>query len=226
MFDENNILFSDNIEIIPSVEETVESNNQPEIIEPVENIGPIIVNKVNETVQPEKKIDFKVKRTVEKREERIVERRIDKRENSNIKNEIYKPSARQQSLYSVTSKMYVEKYNEYSNIPDFIVNEIFNIDDGKGTTTIEEAIIMLINLFPDTREKINSARYIEDAIKIGKKEIVKSLYKDCKAGFLNIPVHSRENLSKKITSDFENENLEASLYDYQLMRLSGYLRNV
>ena len=33
-----------------------------------------------------------------------------------------------------------------------------------------------------------------------------------------------ENLSKKITSDFENDNFEASLYDYELMRLSGYIK--
>ena len=192
MFEEDNLSFSDTIEIVPTIEE-VKENKKVE-----DNIGPIIIGEVKE------------------------EKKQDKKENK--AREIEKPSARQQSLYDITSSIYVEKYTEYCGIPDFIVNQLFNIDDGKGTISIEEAIIMLINLFPNTREKINSAKIIEDAIKIGKSEIINFLYKECKYGFINIPLHSRENLSKKITSDFETENFEASLYDYQLMRLSGYVK--
>ena len=191
MFEEDNLSFSDTIEIVPTVDERKESKKE-------ENVGPIIVAEVKE------------------------EKKQDKKENK--VQEISKPSARQQSLYDITSSIYVEKYTEYCGIPDFIVNQLFDIDDGKGTISIEEAIIMLINLFPNTREKINSAKIIEDAIKIGKSEIINFLYKECKYGFINIPLHSRENLSKKITSDFETENFEASLYDYQLMRLSGYVK--
>jgi len=189
MFDENNLSFSDTIEIVPTAEE---------------NVGPIIVDQVKESKEDKKE---------------------SKKENKNVQVvEVAKPSARQQSLYDITAGIYVEKYTEYCGIPDFIVNQLFDIDDGKGTISIEEAIIMLINLFPNTRERVNSAKIIEDAIKIGKSEIINFLYKECKYGFINIPLHSRENLSKKITSDFETDNFEASLYDYQLMRLSGYIK--
>lgn len=194
MFEEDNLSFSDTIEIVPTVEEKKENKKE-------DNIGPIIVSEVKEDKKQEKK------------------------ENKNVQVvEVAKPSARQQSLYDITASIYVEKYTEYCGIPDFIVNQLFDIDDGKGTISIEEAIIMLINLFPNTREKVNSAKIIEDAIKIGKSEIINFLYKECKYGFINIPLHSRENLSKKITSDFETDNFEASLYDYQLMRLSGYIK--
>lgn len=216
---ENDLSFSDTIEIVPT-EEVVKEEPKKE-----ENIGPIIVNDV---VTTETKEEQKV---TEKREDNRNDRyerndRNDRRENRHNRYEEEKPSLRQQSLYNATSKIYVERYNEYNGIPDFIVNQIFDIDDGKGQTSIEEAIIMLINLFPNTREKINSARYIEDAIKIGKSEIINSLYKECKYGYINIPMHSRDNLSKKISSDFENDNFDAALYDYQLMRLSGFLKNM
>lgn len=193
MFEEDNLSFSDTIEIVPSVEEVKESKKEEN------NMGPIIVGEVKE----EKKQDKK--EVAKKQETEAI-------------------SARQQSLYDITASIYVEKYAEYCGIPDFIVNQLFDIDDGKGTISIEEAIIMLINLFPNTRERVNSAKIIEDAIKIGKSEIINFLYKECKYGFINIPLHSRENLSKKITSDFESDNFEASLYDYQLMRLSGYIK--
>ena len=197
MFEED-LSFSDTIEIVPTVQETKTETKE---------VGPIIVEPVKETVQVKKE---------EKKEE--------KKQESKKVQEFSKPSERQQCIYDITTRSYIEKYTEYCGIPDFIVNQLFDIDDGKGTITIEEAIIMLINLFPNTREKINSAKIIEDAIKIGKSEIVTVLYKECKYGFINIPLHSRENLSKKITSDFENDNFEASLYDYELMRLSGYIK--
>lgn len=199
MFEEDNLSFSDSIEIVPTVEERREN---------------------------EKKENIPQNQVVEVKEDRKQDRNQDnKKENKNFQvKEFSKPSARQQSLYNITSNIYIEKYTEYCGIPDFIVNQLFDIDDGKGTISIEEAIIMLINLFPNTREKINSAKIIEDAIKIGKSEIINFLYKECKYGFINIPLHSRENLSKKITSDFESGNFEASLYDYQLMRLSGYIK--
>ena len=184
MFEEDNLSFSDTIEIVPTVEEVKENKKEEN------TMGPIIVGEVKEE---------------KKQEPQAI-------------------SARQQSLYDITSNIYVEKYAEYCGIPDFIVNQLFDIDDGKGTISIEEAIIMLINLFPNTRERVNSAKLIEDAIKIGKSEIISFLYKECKYGFINIPLHSRENLSKKITSDYESDNFEASLYDYQLMRLSGYIK--
>lgn len=191
---EDNLSFSDTIEIVPTVEEVKNDTRD-------KNIGPIIVSEIKEESKKE-----------------------DRKQEVKKSQEIAKPSARQKSIYDIISKSYVEKYTEYCGIPDFIVNQLFDIDDGKGTITIEEAIIMLINLFPNTREKINSAKIIEDAIKIGKSEIISVLYKECKYGFINIPLHSRENLSKKITSDFETDNFEASLYDYQLMRLSGYIK--
>lgn len=217
---ENDLSFSDTIEIVPTIEETNE-------VKVEENVGPIIVNEVVETVEPKQEVVVETKEEVKnERNDRRNERRNDRRDFKQNRHDEVKPSLRQQSLYNATAKIYVERYSEYNGIPDFIVNQIFDIDDGKGYTTVEEAIIMLINLFPNTREKINSARYIEDALKIGKSEIVNSLYKECKYGFINIPMHSRENLSNKITSDFENENFDAALYDYQLMRLSGFLKNI
>lgn len=222
---ENDLSFSDSIEIIPATEEIKEEpkNN--------ENMGPIIINEVAEVEDSkevsEKREEIRNERRLDRRNEKNDRYdRNDRRENRQNRYEQTKPTLRQQSLYNTTSRIYVERYNEYNGIPDFIVNQIFEIDDGKGETTIEEAIIMLINLFPNTREKVNSAKYIEDAIKIGKSEIINSLYKECKYGYINIPMHSRDNLSKKITSDFENDNFDAALYDYQLMRLSGFLKNM
>lgn len=210
---EDELSFSDTIEIVPTTNE-VKNNTKDE------EMGPIIIS---QPVEPERK-EIKREERAERREEKRDDRRDDRKQENRRSQEIVKPSVRQQSIYDITTKSYIEKYTEYCNIPDFIVNQIFDIDDGKGTITIEEAIIMLINLFPNTREKINSAKIIEDAIKIGKSEIITVLYKECKYGFINIPLHSRENLSKKITSDFENNNFEASLYDYELMRLSGYIK--
>lgn len=191
---EDNLSFSDTIEIVPTEEET--KNNTKE-----KNIGPIIVNEVKQEQKKE-----------------------DKKQDNKKVQQTSAPSARQQTIYDIITQSYIEIYNEYADIPDFIVNQIFDIDDGKGTISIEEAIILLINLFPSTRDEINSAKIIEDAIRISKSEIINVLYKECKQGFINIPLHSRENLSRKMTSDFETGNFEASLYNYQLMRISGYIK--
>lgn len=204
---ESNFGFSDSIEIVPSIDEQEEKNSK--------TAGPIILNEVKNEPKAEKKD--------EKKDEKNNVKDVQSRSRNNKKVEDV-TSKRRESLYAVTSSLYVDKFDDYADVPDFIVNQIFDIDDGKGTITIEEAIIMLINLFPNTRDKINQARMIEDAIKIGKKEIVEHLYRECRNGFSNIPVHSRENLSNKITSDIENDNYDASLYDYQMMRISGYIK--
>jgi hypothetical protein len=223
---EDSFSFSDSIEIVPSTEESQETIKKEEVKEDLQNIGPIIVDEIKDekdTIKNEKKYEEKEeKKDISKNNTRDSYSRGNSHRNS--RNDVETPSLRQQSLYSMTADLYVEKFNEYSNIPSFIVNQLFEIDDGKGTITIEEAIIMLINLFPNTKDKINSARFIEDAIKIGKAEIINNLYRDCKLGFANIPIHSRDNLSKKITSDVENDNFKAALYDYQIMRISGYIK--
>lgn len=221
---EDNFSFSDSIEIVPSMDEQQESNENE--IQMSQDMEPILVNEVvegSEVKKAEKKEDRKEdKRDSSRNNQRDNSQRSTS--NRNQRNEDRIPSIRQQSLYTTTASLFVEKYNEYSGIPDFIVNQLFDINDGKGTITIEEAIIMFINLFPNAKDKINSARFIEDAIKIGKGEIINYLYKECKLGFSNIPLHSRDNLSKKITSDVENNNFTAALYDYQIMKLSGYIK--
>lgn len=203
---EDNLSFSDTIEIVPTVEEKNDNTN---------------IEKDNSTV-------FKETQEVEKKQDEVKSNTKDNSEvvklDFNTKKGPTIVSARQKQLFDMVSKVYVEKYTEYCGIPDFIVNQVFDIDDGKGTTTIEEAIIMFTNIFPNTRDKINSAKLIEEAINIVKEEIISSLYRECQYGFINIPLHSRENLSKKIKNDFENSNFEASLYDYQLMRLSEYIK--
>ena len=228
---EDNFSFSDSIEIVPTIEEPqvekkeieekkIINENKESSLEPT---GPIIIDEIKNENEEKK---------VEKRESIRNSRNDSNQRNSSFQHSnrqraeiITRPSLRQKALYETTSLLYMERFTEYAGIPDFIVNQLFGINDNKGSISTEEAIIMLINLFPNTRDKVNSAKYLEDAIKIGKVEIINYLYKECKFGFSNIPLHSRDNLSKKITSDVENSNFEASLYDYQLMRISGYLRN-
>lgn len=204
---EDNLSFSDTIEIVPTQEVKIEKSD--------------LKKENNSNINSTPKIEVK---PVEEIKNNNNENKEVVKLNFNTKKEPKQISARQKQLFDMVSKVYVEKYTEYCGIPDFIVNQIFDIDDGKGTTTIEEAIIMFTNIFPNTRDKINSAKLIEEAINVVKEEIISSLYRECQYGFINIPLHSRENLSKKITNDFESDNFEASLYDYQLMRLSEYVK--
>ena len=103
------------------------------------------------------------------------------------------------------------------------MGQIFGINDGKGKITIEEAIIMLMNLMPSSKAGINEAKTIQDAIYISRIKIAAFLYKECTFGFTNIPEHSRVNLSNKIKADCDKNLVFDVLYDYQLMRLSGFL---
>lgn len=130
---------------------------------------------------------------------------------------------RRTSLFNAESDLYRIKFDEYAGIPDCIVNEIFGLNDGKGKISIEEAIIMLMNLIPTAKSGINEAKTIQDAIYISRIKIAAFLYKECTFGFTNIPEHSRVNLSNKIKSDCDKNKVYDVLYDYQLMRLSGYL---
>lgn len=130
---------------------------------------------------------------------------------------------RRSALFNAESDLYRVKFDEYAGIPDCIVNEIFNINDGKGKISIEEAVIMLMNLIPTAKTGINEAKTIEDAIYISRIKIAAFLYKECTFGFNNIPEHSRSNLSNKIKADCDKNLVYDVLYDYQLMRLSGYL---
>lgn len=130
---------------------------------------------------------------------------------------------RRTSLFNAESDLYRIKFDEYAGIPDCIVNEIFGLNDGKGKISIEEAIIMLMNLIPAAKSGINEAKTIQDAIYISRIKIAAFLYKECTFGFTNIPEHSRVNLSNKIKSDCDKNKVYDVLYDYQLMRLSGYL---
>lgn len=130
---------------------------------------------------------------------------------------------RKNSLFNAEADLYRVKFDEYAGIPDCIVNEIFAIEDGKGKISIEEAIIMLMNLIPTAKSGINEAKTIQDAIYISRIKIAAFLFKECTFGFTNIPDHSRINLSNKIKADCDKNQVFDVLYDYQLMRLSGYL---
>ena len=78
----------------------------------------------------------------------------DNTENKNdkaIQNKIFvsdDSNLRRSALFNAESDLYRVKFDEYAGIPDCIVNEIFNINDGKGKISIEEAVIMLMNLIP------------------------------------------------------------------------------
>lgn len=130
---------------------------------------------------------------------------------------------RRSSLFNAESDLYRVKFDEYAGIPDCIVNQIFGIEDGKGKISVEEAIIMLMNLIPAAKAGINEAKNIQDAIHVSRIKIAAFLYNECTFGFTNIPEHSRVNLSSKIKSDCEKNLVYDVLYDYQLMRLSGLL---
>lgn len=190
-----------------------------------------------EEFKPAKEVDLQKNQKEEKiaseplkvqKSEKVEEQKMEKEEvklNTNGKS-IFKSdddNLRRTSLFNAESDLYRIKFDEYAGIPDCIVNEIFGLNDGKGKISIEEAIIMLMNLIPTAKSGINEAKTIQDAIYISRIKIAAFLYKECTFGFTNIPEHSRVNLSNKIKSDCDKNKVYDVLYDYQLMRLSGYL---
>lgn len=200
----------------------------------IENIDEMVTTSTKNEEKTEEKHEEKVEKNVEKNEEKFdkkfkKENDIKKEEELNNKvvaNQIFvsdDSNLRRSSLFNAESDLYRVKFDEYAGIPDCIVNQIFGINDGKGKITIEEAIIMLMNLMPSSKAGINEAKTIQDAIYISRIKIAAFLYKECTFGFTNIPEHSRVNLSNKIKADCDKNLVFDVLYDYQLMRLSGFL---
>lgn len=182
-----------------------------------------IVVEVEDTGKNEKQ-DKKSKKDFDEKAVEVVTSQ--EKTNTTEQNKIFKSddtNLRRSALFNAESDLYRVKFDEYAGIPDCIVNEIFEINDGKGKITIEEAIIMLMNLIPSAKSGINEAKTIKDAIYISRIKIAAFLYKECTFGFNNIPEHSRINFSNKIKADCDKNLVYDVLYDYQLMRLSGYL---
>lgn len=210
-------------------------NNQETKKEEIKN-EELVIENIDEMITVDSK-EEEIK-TEEKHEERNEERfdKKFKKEFDNKKEEIMNSKVtvnqifvsddsnlRRSALFNAESDLYRVKFDEYAGIPDCIVNQIFGINDGKGKITIEEAIIMLMNLMPSAKAGINEAKTIQDAIYISRIKVAAFLYKECTFGFTNIPEHSRVNFSNKIKSDCDKNLVFDVLYDYQLMRLSGYL---
>lgn len=201
-----------------------EENNNQESENEIIKSDEIVIENSDEVISTE------IKTNEEKNEKKIKKENSDKKE-ENINNKVTvnqifvsdDSNLRRSALFNAESDLYRVKFDEYAGIPDCIVNQIFGINDGKGKITIEEAIIMLINLMPSSKAGINEAKTIQDAIYISRIKIAAFLYKECTFGFTNIPEHSRVNLSNKIKSDCDKNLVFDVLYDYQLMRLSGYL---
>ena len=202
-----------------------EVKNEEIVIENVDEM--ITVDSKNDEVKTEEKNEIKFEEKFDKKVKK--ENDIKKEEIVNSKvavNQIFvsdDSNLRRSALFNAESDLYRVKFDEYAGIPDCIVNQIFGINDGKGKITIEEAIIMLMNLMPSAKAGINEAKTIQDAIYISRIKIAAFLYKECTFGFTNIPEHSRVNFSNKIKADCDKNLVFDVLYDYQLMRLSGFL---
>lgn len=201
MFEEN----LNNIEIVDEKESKIESIKNSEEEEKKQTLEEI------KKVEPDERNFKKNKKDngSDQKDKRIFRENID--------------NLRKSALFNAESDLYRVKFEEYAGIPDCIVNQIFGIEDGKGKITIEEAIIMLMNLIPSAKAGINEAKTIQDAIYISRIKIAGFLYNECSFGFTNIPEHSRVNFSNKVKNDCEKNLVFDVLYDYQLMRLSGYL---
>ena len=202
-------------------EETTKTNSQEELKADESIIIDTTSDDKESKVQEEKNT-----KKVKKEENAPLDLSSNDKNDKVIQNKIFvsdDSNHRRSALFNAESDLYRVKFDEYAGIPDCIVNEIFEINDGKGKISIEEAIIMLMNLIPTAKNGINEAKTIEDAIYVSRIKIAAFLYKECTFGFNNIPEHSRVNLSNKIKADCEKNLVFDVLYDYQLMRLSGYL---
>lgn len=128
------------------------------------------------------------------------------------------------SIVEMTLDMYTKKFDEYAHIPDCIVNKIFNLFYEKNEMMVEECLLILQTILPNSKQDIDNADTLNEAIYVAKLHICMEMYNECKDNFNNIPSYSRRTFANKISKDYEDKKLENIIYDYQLMKLTGYIK--
>lgn len=225
------LTFSDTIQIVmPENEDLKENNLDKELQTPsVTVIKDVVEQKKEEEVKPFKEVKKEnikpMVETKESQEEKDIEKIKSRIEKGRVENkETHSSNTSKKTILELTLNMYTKKYNDYANIPDCIVNRIFNLFYEKDELLIEEAILLLANLLPEAKQDIDEANSLNEAIYVCKLNLGKLIFDECKANFRNIPSYSKAKLSNKIVEDYENKKFDNIIYNYQLMRLSGYVK--
>lgn len=230
MSDEN-LTFSDTIQIV-----IPEDEKKEDIIN--EDLKTPSVTVIKDVATPNKEIsEVKPFREVKKenikpiteqkedKEEKSIEQIKTKIEKSRVENKDSNSSnTSKKTILELTLNMYTKKFDNYANIPDCIVNKIFNLFYEKDELLIDEAILLLATLLPEAKQDIDGSNTLNEAIYVCKLNLGKLIFDECRANFRNIPSYLKNKLSNKIIEDYENKKFENILYNYQLMRLNGYIK--
>ncbi len=225
------LTFSDTIQIVmPENEDLGESALDKELQTPsVTVIKDVVEQKNTEEVKPFKEVKKEnIKPMVEPKEnqeEKDIEKIKNRIEKGRVESkEIHSSNTSKKTILELTLNMYAKKYNDYANIPDCIINKVFNLFYEKDELLIEEAILLLANLLPEAKQDIDEANSLNEAVYVCKLNLGKLIFDECKSNFRNIPSYSKTKLSNKIVEDYENKKFDCIIYNYQLMRLSGYIK--
>lgn len=228
---EEELTFSDTIQIVMTEnDERLDEISKEQLQTPsITVIKDVVEQKQTKEVKPFKEVKKEnikpIVESKENQEEKDIEKIKNRIEKSRVENkETHISNTSKKTILELTLNMYNKKYNDYANIPDCIINRIFNLFYEKDELLIEETILLLANLLPEAKQDIDDANSLNEAIYVCKLNLGKLIFDECKANFKNIPSYSKTKLSNKIIEDYENKKFDNILYNYQLMRLSGYIK--
>lgn len=228
---EEELTFSDTIQIVmPENGDGLDEISTESIQTPsVTVIKDVVEQKQTEELKPFKEVKKEnIKPVVESKEdseEKDIEKIKNRIEKSRMESkESHTSNTSKKTILELTLNMYNKRFNDYASVPDCIINRVFNLFYEKDELLIEETILLLANLMPEAKQDIDEANSLNEAVYVCKLNLGKLIFEECKANFKNIPSYSKTKLSNKIVEDYENKKFENIIYDYQLMRLSGYIK--